>query len=205
MTAIGTVVVEIPDGVSISGIKALVHKAMDATPAGRILSVVFPLPQNWTTSKPIEATITLAVMGSPSRRATDPQWMFFGNLGVRIYRCRGRSQKVNREIAILMFRRSGPKAYERRLDVSEVTVAASRIEVSHPVFTRDVANNVWHLPLRGHKGHIRRRLSMLLTWSDEKLLLIGPKSQVSISHQIEDMDTALVGVPRKLPYQWIVG
>ena len=78
--------------------------------------------------------------------------------------------------------------------------------VKDPVFTRDVANNVWHLSEENLIDRLIARFSSLLTWQDEDFVVVsGTKiSQVTDRKKL-DLKSDLVGVPTKVPYFWDSG
>jgi len=80
------------------------------------------------------------------------------------------------------------------------------VPVKDPVFTRDVANNVWHLSEENLIERLIARFSSLLTWQDEDFIVVsGTKiSQVTDRKKL-DLKSDLVGVPSKIPYIWNAG
>lgn len=202
MKAIGTVIVEVGDDSGLREVKSDLDTAMTATLAGRFMSVVIPLADSWRVSPATEAHVTRYVLGAPSSRTPNDKWMFSGNVATRICLRDGSTRRIASERLVLLFRKAGPKPYERRSDVSVATYESSSIPVGHPAFTRDVANNVWHLPVRGHKTELRRRISMLLSWSDELTLVVASGICRHLRYKQPEMDSTLIGVPRKVPYLW---
>jgi hypothetical protein len=180
----------------------LVEKGKNLTPDGRVLSFVFETPREWRISKPLESIITKLILNSPESRDNDVEWIFSGNLGVRICNISKEKRQLTSENVVLMFRKKGPKAFLRRSEVSKVITAKSTLNSLHPAFTRDVANNVWHLPTKTYKRDIRQRLSMLLTWFDEKTAVIQFNTVRYYDHEMSDLDSALIGVPQKVDYEW---
>ena len=204
MKPVGVVFVEIPDSSNKRAVISFVRKGMALVPEGRSLVVTYYMPQTWDTSIPIEGTVIRTVMGGPSERLENPEWGFFGNLGVRLCLGTGSQRKIRREMGVVILRRTGPKAYERRVDTPITVIEESRLPSLHPVFTRDVANNIWHLPVGGHVGRLRSRLSTLLAWSDEVAVIVSPGDAKPRRLRIEtlDLDGDLIGVPTKHPYDW---
>ncbi len=202
MKRVGTVIVYIPTSSTLKDIKSLVEKGKNLTPDGRVLSFVFETPRDWRISKPIESIITKLVLSSPELRSNDVEWIFSGNLGVRICKISKEKRNLTSEKVVLMFRKNGPKAFLRRSEVSKAITTKSTLNSLHPVFTRDVANNVWHLPTKTYKRDIRQRLSMLLTWFDEKTVVIQNNTVRYFDHEKSDLNRALIGVPQKVDYEW---
>lgn len=198
---VGMTLIEVNPNIPKDVLGRMIRKAMSATPEGRQLCVTFPLPDAWGKTAPYEAIITNAVLGRPSERTEPHEWVFSGNICVR--RCkviRGKRQVVG-EVGVLMFRRSGDMAYKKRTQVDEVTIDSATLETLHPAFTRDVANNVWHLPVQC-VGKLRNRLQALFTWPGEVTLLLQPISDKKLSWQPLALDDALIGVPTKQDYPW---
>lgn len=182
--------------------KSHMNDAALATPPGRILAAVFDLPTAWTQSYPWEAEISTHLLGQPAHRSTDPDWQILATLAVRCCSVRRNRREVTREIGVALFVKRGPKAYTRRGSTPENVRKSSRLNTLHPVFTRDIANNVWHLSSTGAVREIRARLSSLLTWSDEKTLVFRNGKKKYLQHGSLEMDQSLIGVPTKIPYLW---
>jgi hypothetical protein len=80
------------------------------------------------------------------------------------------------------------------------------IPVSEKVFTRDVANNVWHLLGDNFKERLTSRFSSLLTWQDEEFVVLdGGKTSFIKERTALTLKEDLVGVPKKVPYFWESG
>ena len=204
MNAVGTVIVELNSDLSSTEIRRIVKQAMRHTPSGRTLSIVFEVPKEWKVSKPVEAIVNAVVLSDPKQRVGEQGWLFSGNLCVRACRVEVENRNVAHELSVLMFRRIGPKVFERKSDVEKGVLIDSLLNVGHPAFTRDVANNVWHLPLKTYKRDIRERLSMLLTWSDERTLIMGSGSKRTFPHKASNLELSLIGAPRKIVYEWAI-
>jgi hypothetical protein len=101
-----------------------------------------------------------------------------------------------------MYRKSGEKAYLRRLTSNDEFIDKARFNAIHPVFTRDVANNVWHLSRSNAVSRIIQRLSALLTWPDERTRIISNSSTRSLAWRPLNLDKDLIGVPTKVEYQF---
>jgi hypothetical protein len=198
--ATGTVVVDVPKETTATKLKAFVKQGMAATPSGRCLTVILPTSSKWAKQLPVEAIVTKSILGGAQDRSPEPEWLFSGNVSVRICKVVRGERSVSEELMLLMFRRSGEMAYRRRATAEADVLEQSTIQVQHPVFTRDVANNVWHVLEQNAKTVVRRRLSTLLTWSDEDTLVITPAGQKSFRHEHEAFDRALIGTPTKRRY-----
>lgn len=202
MKPIGFVVTEVPTTNFTGDLNGMLDRAMCTTPSGRFLAVIVPMNSLWEDSVPVESQIVMRVLGVPSSRADDNEWEFFGNVAVRACSLGGSGRSVLHESSVILLRRSGEKIYERRRRATQVVIDDATLPTLHPVFTRDVANNVWHLPAKGFNASIRRRLGALLAWPDETILVITEQSQRR--HPVLPMDLThdLIGIPRKYDYEW---
>lgn len=170
--------------------------------AGRYLISVFNAPSDWESRIPIEALVVSGTLGDIENR--NPNWEFFGNGAIRCYK--GTSLKLNRTLQWSIIKKLGDKPYKRRKEFSIAKTKQNTVPVKDPVFTRDVANNVWHLNEENLNERLIARFSALLTWNDEDFFVI---SGTKIS-KIEDrkrlvLKGDLVGVPSKVPYIWNSG
>ena len=170
--------------------------------AGRYLISVYDAPSNWESRIPIEALVVSGTLGNIENR--NPNWEYFGNGAIRCYK--GKSLKLSRTLQWSIIKKLGDKPYKRRSEFSIAKTKQNTVPVKDPVFTRDVANNVWHLNEENLDERLIARFSSLLTWNDEDFVVI---SGTKIS-KIEDrkklaLKVDLVGVPSKVPYIWNSG
>lgn len=87
--------------------------------------------------------------------------------------------------------------------MSPATLKRNTIPVADKVFTRDVANNVWHLLNDDFKERVITRFSTLLTWQDEDFLIVEPSKTIEVKERKAlVLKEDLVGVPNKVPYFW---
>ena len=181
----------------------MLDRAIRSTPAGRFLAVIVPLNLCWEESAPIESQVVARVLGVPSSRSDNSEWEFFGNLAIRACSLGGPWRSVLHESSVILLRRSGEKIYERRRTATLEIIDRATLPTLHPVFTRDVANNVWHLPVKGFNTNIRRRLGALLAWSDEAIVLITERSRRRLPVLPMDLTQDLIGIPRRRDYEWV--
>lgn len=176
-----------------------IETAMDYVPSGRCLFVVWEIKHTWEKSIPIESLAVNTVLGSPSSR-TIGNWVFYGNGAVRLYKSTELSPSAT--WMWVGVRRSGEKAYvrQRSENIDEQVLKLSTIPVSHPVFTRDVANNLWHLPSKNGLPRIIGRLQSLTTWADEVLIVSDGEVISRRKHKTLDCDDDLVPVAEKISY-----
>jgi hypothetical protein len=169
---------------------------------GRYLISVFDTPKNWESRVPIESLIVTGTLGSIEDRNSD--WEYFGNGVIRCYK--GKTLKLSKTLQWSIVKKIGDKPYKRRSEFSIVRTKQNTVPVKDPVFTRDVANNVWHLNEENLIDRLIARFSSLLTWQDEDFVVVSG-SKIS---QVEDrkklvLKSDLVGVPSKVPYIWNSG
>lgn len=183
-------------------VKVEIERAMEATPEGRVLAAIYDLPKDWNSSYPWESEVSSIVLKNPDLRSTDTEWQILATLAIRCCKLGGKSRKVTKELGVVLFIRKGLKAYTRRGSTTESVKNASGITTLHPAFTRDIANNVWHLPTSNPIVEIKVRLAALLTWSDESTLIFRKSRKTTASHHPMNLTNSLIGVPTKIPYEW---
>jgi len=169
---------------------------------GRYLISVFDTPKNWESRVPIESLIVTGTLGNIEDRNSD--WEYFGNGVIRCYK--GKTLKLSKTLQWNIVKKIGDKPYKRRSEFSIVRTKQNTVPVKDPVFTRDVANNVWHLNEENLIDRLIARFSSLLTWQDEDFVVVSG-SKIS---QVDDrkklvLKSDLVGVPSKVPYIWNSG
>ena len=169
---------------------------------GRYLISVFDAPTNWDSRVPLEALVVSGTLGNIEDRNSG--WEYFGNGVIRCYK--GKSLKLSKTLQWNIIKRIGDKPYKRRNEFSTAKTKQNTVPVKDPVFTRDVANNVWHLNEDNLRDRLIARFSSLLTWNDEDFYIIseGKVSQVTDRNKLT-LKEDLVGVPTKVPYFWDSG
>lgn len=179
-----------------------VEVASSQVTAGRYFISVFDAPSNWESRIPIESLIVAGTLGNIENR--NPNWEYFGNGAIRCYK--GKSLKLSKTLQWSIIKKLGDKPYKRRGEFSISKTKQNTVPVKDPVFTRDVANNVWHLSEENLIERLIARFSSLLTWQDEDFIVVsGTKiSQVTDRKKL-DLKSDLVGVPSKIPYIWNSG
>ncbi len=202
MNTIGLTLAEFPENASRRVLSRLLSQAIEFTPPGRIFAGIYPLPQRWKVSVPVESFVVTRLLGAPQARSEESEWEFFANLAVRVCEAGRPERSVVKEIGVILMRRAGDKAYVRRHSLPDTVLSRSVLPTLHPVFTRDVANNVWHIPDNNFEARIRTRLGGLLAWPDEDLLLIGEARNERIRNGGFGLDQDLVGVPTKVSYSF---
>jgi hypothetical protein len=182
-------------------IKAL-SKAKDLVTEGRYLIAVYEAPNDWESHLPIESLVIGQTLGGIQNRTSD--WEFFGNGVIRTYT--SKTLRYSKAYQWTIVRRAGDKPYARRPSLSATVLKRNTIPVADKVFTRDVANNVWHLPSENFKERTASRFSALLTWQDEEFLVHeGGKATSLKGREALSLKEDLVGVPNKIAYFWESG
>lgn len=194
------VVFVVISGESASQVRTAVKKASTHVPEGRILFVVWSQGDTWSPSVPVESAVVGEILGTPSNREASG-WDFYGCGTARLY-----PKKILRPSETVMwvgFRRKGPKAYLRNKDKSLDTniLNDSSIPVSSKVFTRDVANNVWHLYAQRGIDRVISRLQSLTSWADETAIVFKGGKKTSRKHQTMNLEQDLVPVAQKVEYE----
>jgi hypothetical protein len=170
--------------------------------AGRYLISVFDAPSNWESRIPVEALVISGTLGNIENR--NPNWEYFGNGAIRCYK--GASLKLTKTLQWSIIKKLGDKPYKRRHEFSIAKTKQNTVPVKDPVFTRDVANNVWHLNEENLIDRLIARFSSLLTWQDEDFIVISGKETIKVLDRKKlVLKSDLVGVPSKIPYIWNSG
>jgi hypothetical protein len=169
---------------------------------GRYLISVFDAPTNWDSRVPLEALVVSGTLGNIEDRNSD--WEYFGNGAIRCYK--GKLLKLSKTLQWNIIKKIGDKPYKRRNEFSIAKTKQNTVPVKDPVFTRDVANNVWHLNEENLIDRLIARFSSLLTWQDEDFVVIsGAKISKITDRKKLVLKSDLVGVPSKIPYIWNSG
>ena len=179
-----------------------IKRAMEVTPDGRMFAVIYRLPNIWKAHSNIEQIVSVLVLKEPQNRRENDEWEFFGNLAVRSCVMALDVRQVESEYTVLIFRRKGDKAYSRRKSASSELLEEARLPTLHPVFTRDIANNVWHVESLHPVSAIIKRLSILLTWPDEHTIIFENSETLKQTRPCPEFDKDLIGVPTKVDYHF---
>lgn len=178
-------------------IRATARACLAATPPGRFLCVIWPVPLAWGEEPPVEAIVVTELLGLPATRREDAEEAvtLHANLAVRTY---GDDPLVPRRcLQVLVLRRAGPRLLARRRAPGGAPEAAAKLDTTRPAFTRDWANNVWHVRDDAAEDRVVARLAQLLRWPDEPVLLLRP-GEVAAGWVPPPGDPAdLVGVPER--------
>lgn len=203
MKASGLAIVPISRSEQRTSMEEKMSRAASLVAPGRILVAYWEVPHEWSGQVPIEAWVTAAVLSSPEKRQESEQdeFAFFANLVTRTYA--DDPAVPARTFHVLLFRRCGELPYRRRHDPG-VPLQIDALDTAAFAFTRDVANNTWHIRDEDAEDEIVARLSRLLCWSDEKIIEIGEGvREISTIRGRESLN--LIGMALKTRYEWQPG
>jgi hypothetical protein len=150
-------------------------------------------------SQSLESIALRTLMGAPKNRGTE--WNFFGNGAIRSYS--PVRMKLTSTWQWMILQREGERTLEKRHRTNSLNLKKSSLPVSHPAFTRDVANNVWHLNEDAIVKTAIGRFRSLLTWPDESLIHFhNNQKKIEVPYSKLDLNDDLIGVAHKKEYLW---
>lgn len=194
--------IEFSPSLNSEDLRELIVKSADSVSEGRYLITVFDAPSDWNSRTSIESMIIDLTLGSVHSRQLS--WEYYGNGAVRCYD--PISKELTKTLQWNIVRRSGLKSYKKRASLGKKTLKSNELPVGHKVFTRDVANNVWHLIDEGHITRLIARFSNLLVWKDEEIRVYLSGNEIkNLDRTKLDLSGDLVGVPTKILYEWNSG
>jgi hypothetical protein len=197
---VGIVFVDLAHVRSKKLVDLVLRKAMPYVPPGRSLVVVWKTVDVWRKEFPFESVVSDFVLRTAKEREFN-EWVFFGNGITRSYKAGAKSPDCSWNW--LIFRRLGDKAYVRRKDSKKHTIRENTLSTLDKVFTRDIANNVWHLPSSRAQKRTLDRLQSLLSWTDETGLIVSRNGVKRRSATKQNYSDDLIGKAIKTPYQYI--
>lgn len=187
---------------SLDQIQSQIRKSAELVTEGRYLITIFNVVDNWEKRIPIESLAIATTLGTVEKRSSD--WEFFGNGAIRCFK--SSNLRLTRTLHWNVVRRVGYKPYSRRPDLGKTFLTRNTIPVSDKAFTRDVANNVWHLKDEDLVARLTARFAALLSWNDENFLVVNGSKTLFIEGRTKlDLKSDLIGVPTKIPYLWNSG
>jgi hypothetical protein len=187
---------------SIEQVQSQIQRSTELVTEGRYLITVFNVVENWEKRIPLETLTLASTLGSVEARSSD--WEFFGNGAIRCFK--SSNLRLSKTLQWNIVRRTGDKPYSRRPVLGKTALSRNTIPVSDKAFTRDVANNVWHLKDEDLDARLAARFSTLLSWNDENFIVLNGTKTLNIEGRTRlDLKGDLVGVPTKIPYLWNSG
>jgi len=200
---IGAVFVSVDSDCASGELTARLQRAIKLVPPGRMLVFFWSNPATACDDFSNRALLSNALLSPAADRTPEAQaeWTFFGEGCARAYPSH-KSLRPTRISHWLAYRRQGPTTRELRQFKSDDAITQSKLQVAHPVFTRDAANDVWHLVDTKACTTMVTRLQMLFTWSDERAIVLRKRarSQARGSRGFRDDP---VGTAVHVPYSWI--
>lgn len=178
---------------------ATINKLSQLVSSGGYVFVMTEFGKSIKPGLSIEAVVLRELMNSPSKR--DDSWLFFGNGVIRGY------SEVNKKHSStwqwLIIQKSGEKTLSRRKTATNKVLKDVMLPVSHFAFTRDVANNVWHLPEKTIIQNSINRFAALLSWPGDVMLHSQNGKTPLVFESIRmDLSKDLIGVAQKKIYLW---
>ncbi|MDA8000999.1 MAG: hypothetical protein MPK08_04090 [Alphaproteobacteria bacterium] len=166
---------------------------------GRFAVFYWTLDRRWCPSPPMEGELLRTLCGDMRDRGRE-KVEFFVNMGVRVFS--RHDLEAGEEIFVMVFRKSG-EALRGRRGESVSLARKSRLDTLDSAFTRDIANNVWHIYRKdGVQKQLVTRFVRLLTWHDEQVGIWNGVRWRSIGSAQMEINSSLVPVPQKYDYDF---
>jgi hypothetical protein len=191
---------------SLTELVRMIEENSELVPGGRCFAIIWDLGATISKGLPLESIATDTLMGAARSRTApnssltahaDDDWSLFGTLAVRSMQD---SCTVGAYKSVIIFRKAGPRTFERRHSASPELLQTSRIDVEAKAFTRDFANNVWHFSGRDVETMIAQRLSYLMTWHDEVTIIADQESRLHEQRRAPEMEAQQIPVADRESY-----
>lgn len=190
-------ILDIADSEHVEFFTTKIDKVNQEIMEGRYLLIYYKIPKKWESTICWEGIINSKLRG---KNYESNKWEFFGSGSVRFY-----SQDTKGLVDTsgwLLYRKPGLKPFHRVKTEKKSFLERARLNTLHKVFTRDVANNVWHFWKHQDDTKVFQRFIALLTWPDEEILYISENITQELSHTDLNLEQDVVGVPTKIGYLW---
>jgi len=185
--------------ISIPELKVFLNSNESKVSPGRFLILLNEYSRKIEPTTPIESIVLQELMQKPIVR--DDSWLFFGNGAIRGYT--DLTKKLTSTWSWTILQKMGEKPLAKRHTSTQKVLKHVSLPVKHPAFTRDVANNVWHLPDESLITQSLSRFQSLLTWPDEDFLVSKNGRRLEkMDWTPMDLSSDLVGVAKKNLYSW---
>ncbi len=191
------IIFNISSSTNIEYFKSKISDSFDQIEEGRYILVTYDVPFTWAKSICWEGILNEVFRTSSY---VDKLWSFFGSGTIRYYQ--RESYTLLETSNWLLYRKPGDKPYKRAKTIKKEILEFSRLDSLHKVFTRDVANNVWHFWIDDKSSSEFDRFAGLLMWPDEEGQIISETGTLNLKNQKLNLDKNVVGVPTKIPYKW---
>lgn len=191
------IIFNISSSTNIEYFKSKISDSFDQIEEGRYILVTYDVPFTWAKSICWEGILNEVFRTSSY---VDKLWSFFGSGTIRYYQ--KESSRLLETSNWLLYRKPGDKPYKRAKTIKKEVLEFSRLDSLHKVFTRDVANNVWHFWIDDKSSSEFDRFAGLLMWPDEEGQIITETETLNLKNKKLKLDKNVVGVPTKIAYKW---
>ena len=192
------IIFNIASSANVEYFKSKILESFDQIVEGRYILVIFDVPFRWEKSICWEGALNEVFRTSLYK---DDDWGFFGSGAIRYYE-KGSSRLLETSNWVL-YRKPGDKPYKRAKAIKKEILEISKLDSLHKVFTRDVANNVWHFWIDDKSSSEFDRFAGLLMWPDEEGQIITETETLNLKNRKLELDTNVVGVQTKIQYSWV--
>lgn len=192
------IIFNISSSTNIEYFKSKILDSFDQIEEGRYILVTYDVPFTWAKSICWEGILNEVFRTSSY---VDKFWSFFGSGTIRYYQMESSALLVTSNW--LLYRKPGDKPYKRAKIIKKELLEFSKLDSLHKVFTRDVANNVWHFWINDKSSSAFDRFAGLLMWPDEEGQIITETETLNLKNRKLKLDKNVVGVPTKIPYKWV--
>lgn len=182
---------DLPTNKSLGILESKLSQLIEKLTAGRCITFIWESPTGFDLEINVDAWIK-------SRFLSGESTFSFSTSGA--IRCFDKKNRVSKTLLMITIRSKGPKAYSRRKEVLPKVLKASALPVLHPVFTRDVANNIWHISDLGWQTTLTNRILSLQIWSDERAVVVRNGLAKEIDWSAANYEESLV--PQAIKYDY---
>jgi hypothetical protein len=191
MKSIGAALIDLDDSgfASKESMSSFFEEYLVEVPPGRSVFFVWTVAVKFQTQINWEFLLGSVALGNPNTRNDQATWLFASNGALRMF---DRKLRYSKTVFWAEIRKTGERAYSRRKTIPEAMLMQSRIPVEDPSFTRDVANNVWHVLDKSNLSEIVARIRALSIWPDELLMHVSRGVRKNLSWKPLDLTQAVI-------------
>lgn len=191
------IIFNIASSTNVEYYKSKILDSFNQVEEGRYILVTYDVPFVWK-----ESICWEGVLNEVFRTSfyVDDLWEFFGSGTIRYFE--KTSSRLLETSNWVLYRKPGDKPYKRAKTIKKEILKISKLDSLHKVFTRDVANNVWHFWIDDKSSSEFDRFAGLLMWPDEEGQIITETETISLKSRMLNLETNVVGVPTKIQYSW---
>lgn len=191
------IVLDISDSRNIDFFTSKISEIENELMDGRYLLIHYKIPKKWQPEICWEGIMNSILRGDNYESLN---WEFFGSGSIRFY-SKDTKGLVDTS-SWLLYRKPGFKPFHRVKQEKKSFLSKAKLDTLHKVFTRDVANNVWHFWKEQDDMKVFKRFVSLLCWPDERILYIREGKTQEIIRENLNLDDDVIGVPTKVGYLW---